>query len=64
MPIEKRGCEADRSGLPGVSVDQRWFYHPEMQARVADAEAEFREGRATRTTTPEEAQRFLDSLKG
>jgi len=46
-----------------VPRDQIWFHHPEMQARVTDAEADFREGRATRTETPEEAQAFLDSLK-
>lgn len=46
-----------------VPRDQIWFHHPEMQARVAEAEADFREGRATRTQTPEEAQAFLDSLK-
>lgn len=46
-----------------VPRDQIWFHHPEMQARVVEAEADFREGRATRTQTPEEAQAFLDSLK-
>lgn len=44
--------------------DQLWFHHPEMQARLAQAEADFREGRSTRTDTPEEAQAFLDGLKG
>ena len=43
--------------------DQRWFHHPEMQARIAEAEADLREGRVTRTETPEEAQALLDSLK-
>jgi len=47
----------------GVPADQRWFYHPEMQARVAQAERDFAEGRSTRTETPDEAQAFLDSLK-
>jgi hypothetical protein len=47
-----------------VPADQLWFHHPEMQARIAEAEADFREGRSTRTETPEEAQAFLDSLKG
>ena len=46
-----------------VPADQAWFYHPEMQARVAEAEADFREGRFTRTGTPEEAQAHLDRLK-
>ncbi|HEV8582434.1 MAG TPA: AbrB/MazE/SpoVT family DNA-binding domain-containing protein [Thermoanaerobaculia bacterium] len=46
-----------------VPNDQLWFYHPEMQARIARAEEDFASGRATRTTTPEEAQQFLDGLK-
>ena len=43
--------------------DQLWFQHPDMQARVAQAEKDFAEGRATRTQTSEEAQALLDSLK-
>jgi hypothetical protein len=43
--------------------DQLWFCHPEIQVRVALAEADFAEGRSTRTSSPEEAQEFLDSLK-
>jgi AbrB family looped-hinge helix DNA binding protein len=46
-----------------VPKDQLWFHHPEMQARIARAEKDFTEGRATRTETPEEAQTLLDSLK-
>ena len=46
-----------------VTNDQDWFNHPEMLERIAQAESELREGRATRTETPEEAQRLLDSLK-
>ena len=46
-----------------VPDDQRWFYHPEMQARMAQAERDFAEGRSIRTETPDEAQAFLDSLK-
>lgn len=46
-----------------IPKDQLWFHHPEMQARLAEAEAEFRDGRSTSTATPEEAQQFLDSLK-
>lgn len=42
---------------------QLWFHHPEMQERVAEAEADFREGRSIRTETPEAAQAFLDTLK-
>ena len=43
--------------------DQLWFQHPNVQARVAQAEKDFAEGRSTRTQTPEEAQALLDSLK-
>jgi AbrB family looped-hinge helix DNA binding protein len=46
-----------------IPKDQLWFYHPEMQARIARAEADFAAGRYTVTRTPEEAQAFLDSLK-
>jgi AbrB family looped-hinge helix DNA binding protein len=46
-----------------VPKDQLWFYHPEMQARIARAEADFAAGRFTTTRTPEEAQAFLDTLK-
>jgi bifunctional DNA-binding transcriptional regulator/antitoxin component of YhaV-PrlF toxin-antitoxin module len=47
-----------------IPKDQMWFHHPEMQERIAQAEADFREGRAVYADTPEEAQQFLDSLKG
>lgn len=46
-----------------VATDQLWFHHPEMRRRVAIAEADFAAGRATRTTTAQEAQAYLDSLK-
>ncbi|HST57113.1 MAG TPA: AbrB/MazE/SpoVT family DNA-binding domain-containing protein [Longimicrobium sp.] len=46
-----------------IPRDQLWFHHPEMQARIAEAESDIREGRVTRTETPEEAQALLDSLK-
>jgi len=46
-----------------VPKDQLWFYHPEMQKRIARAEEDLRAGRYTVTRTPEEAQGFLDSLK-
>lgn len=46
-----------------VPRDQLWFHHPEVQERVAEAEADFREGRFTRTETPEDAQAYLDRLK-
>jgi bifunctional DNA-binding transcriptional regulator/antitoxin component of YhaV-PrlF toxin-antitoxin module len=46
-----------------IPKDQIWFHHPEMQSRIAEAEAEFHEGRFTRTETPDEAQAYLDRLK-
>ena len=46
-----------------IPRDQRWFYHPEVQARIRRAEADFAEGRSTKTKTPAEAQAFLESLK-
>lgn len=46
-----------------IPKDQLWFYHPQMQARIAQAEREFADGRSTKTETPEEAQAYLDSLK-
>ncbi|MBW3654609.1 MAG: AbrB/MazE/SpoVT family DNA-binding domain-containing protein [Gemmatimonadetes bacterium] len=51
--------------VPAVLVprDQLWFQHPEMAQRVAEAEADFREGRSTSADTPEAAQAFLDGLK-
>jgi hypothetical protein len=54
---------ADSHIPDGVTQNQRWFYHPEVQARIAQAEADFREGNCTYTATPEEAEKFLDSLK-
>ena len=46
-----------------VPKDQLWFYHPEMQARIAKAEEDFRAGRYVETHGPEEAQALLDGLK-
>lgn len=46
-----------------VPKDQLWFHHPEMKARVAEAEASFTTGRSTRTETPEAARAHLDLLK-
>lgn len=46
-----------------VPKDQLWFHHPEMQRRVAQAEADLREGRSTQARTPDEAQAVLDRLK-
>jgi hypothetical protein len=43
--------------------DDSWFYHPEMQARIAQAEADMREGRVTRGSSLEELMAHLDSLK-
>lgn len=46
-----------------VPKDQLWFHHPEMNRRVAEAEADFREGRSTQVESPEDAQALLDDLK-
>ena len=46
-----------------VPNDQLWFYHPEMQKRIAEAEADVREGRSTRLATPEDVRAELDALK-
>src|ERR1700712_3198833 len=46
-----------------VPNDQLWFHHPEMQARVRQAEEEIASGASTRTETPDQAQALLDSLK-
>ena len=61
----RRMGAAPREAFPTATIprNQSWFHHPEVQKRVAEAEADFREGRYTRTSTPEEAQAYLDSLK-
>jgi len=46
-----------------IPKDQLWFHHPEMQQRVAQAEADFREGRSTGVDNPEQAESLLDGLK-
>ena len=46
-----------------VPKDQLWFHHPEMEGRIAQAEADFHAGRSTSVATPEEAQSYLDGLK-
>jgi len=46
-----------------VPRDQLWVHHPELRGRIEEAEADIRAGRSTRVETPEEAQRYLDSLK-
>lgn len=43
--------------------DDSWFQHPEMQARIARAEADMREGRYVDLHSEEELLAFLDSLK-
>ncbi len=47
-----------------IPRDQLWFHSQEVQERVLEAEEDFAAGRSTRTETPEEAQAFLDELKG
>jgi AbrB family looped-hinge helix DNA binding protein len=46
-----------------VPRDQLWFHHPEMQARIAQAETDFSKGRAARTRSLRQSQAFLDGLK-
>lgn len=46
-----------------VPRDQLWFHHPEMQKRIAKAEAEIATGKATRTTSLKQARALLDRLK-
>lgn len=46
-----------------VPKDQLWFHHPEMERRVAQAEADFRQGRSTSVENPEDAKALLDRLK-
>ena len=46
-----------------IPKDQLWFFHPEMQARIREAEADLGAGRGKVTRTPEEARVFLDGLK-
>ena len=46
-----------------VPRDQLWFHHPQMQARIAQAEADFAKGRVARSRGPRQAQAFLDGLK-
>lgn len=47
-----------------IPKDQLWFHHPDVRARVTEAEADFAAGRVTSASSPEEAQRVLDSFKG
>jgi hypothetical protein len=42
--------------------DWHWFDHPEMQARIAEAEADLREGRVKRFDSREAALAYLDGL--
>lgn len=46
-----------------VPKSQLWFRHPQMQQRIAQAEADFREGRSSRAQTPEDAQSLLEGMK-
>lgn len=47
-----------------IPKDQIWFYHPEMQERVREAEADMASGRTTRVRTPAELTTRLAQLKG
>lgn len=46
-----------------IPKEQLWFHHPEMQKRIARAEDDFASDRSTKTTSPDDAQAFLDRLK-
>jgi len=43
--------------------DGHWFEHPEMQARIAEAEADFLNGRSYHTDSPEAVQALFDRWK-
>ena len=51
--------------VPSISIpqDQLWYHSPAGRAMFAEAEADFRAGRVTRTKGEAETRRFLDSLK-
>jgi bifunctional DNA-binding transcriptional regulator/antitoxin component of YhaV-PrlF toxin-antitoxin module len=46
-----------------IPKDQLWFHHPEMQKRISRAKEDFAKAGSTKTTSPEDAQAFLDRLK-
>ena len=46
-----------------IPKDQLWFHHPDVRARISEAEADIGNGRVTSASNPEEAQRVLDSFK-
>jgi hypothetical protein len=48
--------------VTAVRDDQHWFDHPEMQARIAEAETDRRVGRVTRMESSEEIEAYLNSL--
>jgi hypothetical protein len=47
---------------PPCSDDYTWFDHPEMQARIARAEADLREGRVTHASSLEELMAQLNEM--
>jgi hypothetical protein len=48
------------TGLP-FPRDYSWFHHPEMQARIARAEADLREGRFFTANSMSEMQAYLNA---
>ncbi len=46
-----------------VPRDQVWFLHPEVQARVAEAEADLEAGRTTVARSPDELRDHLRGLR-
>ena len=57
----ERGYEIMPATL--VPADQRWFYHPEMQERIAGAERQIAAGEVTVLHSVDEVQAYLDRLK-
>jgi hypothetical protein len=48
-------------GRPRANL--HWFYHPQVQAGVAEAEADLLNGRSYRTSSAAETQALFDSWK-
>jgi hypothetical protein len=63
---EKSSFRSGLRRLAGHRIDptnNSWFDHPEMQARIAEAEADLREGRYVSGSSWEELKALLDSFK-
>lgn len=62
--VVRRAKQGVQSVLFGGRLrnEWHWFDHPEMRGRIAEAEADRREGRVIRADTPEEIEAYLKSL--